>query len=185
MKALIGIDFAVATYKKYTYTYNKIEAYLQHTFKKNDIPLKDLNHAFVTGLEFYLKTTDSLDNNTAMKYIKNLHKVIRIALRNEWISRDPFANFKCTLHETNRTFLTQTELDAIITKDFTITRIAQVRDIFVFSCFTGLAYADIEKLTPSDITIGIDGGKWITTFRQKTDTEECGHLEKALMPLHV
>ncbi len=170
MKALIGIDFAIATYKKYTYTYNKIEAYLQHTFKKNDIPLKDLNHAFVTGLEFYLKTTDSLDNNTAMKYIKNLHKVIRIALRNEWISRDPFANFKCTLHETNRTFLTQSELDAIITKDFTITRIAQVRDIFVFSCFTGLAYADIEKLTPNDITIGIDGGRWITIFRQKTDT---------------
>ncbi|MFY7918741.1 MAG: site-specific integrase, partial [Chryseotalea sp.] len=62
------------------------------------------------------------------------------------------------------------ELDSIIEKKFSIERLKQVRDIFIFCCYTGLAYADVQKLSRDEITTGIDGEKWIWTSRQKTDT---------------
>jgi len=170
MKSLIGKDFADATHKKYTYTLEKVKAFIKHQYKKEDIPLSELNHAFITNFEFYLKTHEMNANNTAMKYIKNLKKVIKIALSNDWIDKDPFARFKCTYKDPNRGFLSQEELDKIINKQFAHPRLGQVRDIFIFSCYTGLAYSDIEKLTPSDVKFGIDGEKWITINRRKTDT---------------
>jgi site-specific recombinase XerD len=170
LESLIGKGYAIATYKKYVYTLGKLEAYIGHTYSKSDILLTNLNHAFITGFEFYLRTNNKLDTNTTMKYIKNLKKVVREAIANEWLDRDPFARFKCTHKESSRTFLSQQELDAIIKKEFTIPRLSQVRDIFVFSCYTGLAYSDIEKLTPDDVRLGIDGEKWITINRRKTDT---------------
>lgn len=170
MKSLVGKDYAIATYKKYVYTLDKVKAYIKQDLKKDDVPLSELNHAFITNFEFYLKTHDKLDNNTAMKYIKNTKKVVKMAIDNEWLERDPFARFKCTYKDPNRGFLSQEELDKIMNKQFAHPRLGQVRDIFIFSCYTGLAYSDIEKLTPADVKLGIDGEKWITINRQKTDT---------------
>ena len=172
MKSLVGIDFALATYKKYKYTLDKVKAFLIHQYKKSDIPLGDLNHAFITNFEFYLKTKDKkkIENNTAMKYIKNLKKVVRIAVQNEWLERDPFTRFACTYKDPNRGYLTATELVKMESKELHIQRLDQVRDMFVFCCYTGLAFVDLENLTPSDMKIGIDGERWITIFRHKTDS---------------
>lgn len=172
MKSLVGIDYAEATYKKYTYTLDKVKAFLQHQYKKSDVPLSDLNHAFITNFEFYLKTKDKkkIENNTAMKYIKNLKKVVRIAVQNEWLERDPFTRFACTYKDPNRGYLTATELETLESKKLHIQRLDQVRDMFVFCCYTGLAFVDLENLTPSDMNIGIDGERWITIYRHKTDS---------------
>jgi site-specific recombinase XerD len=170
MKALVGRDYAYGTYQRYLVTIKKVEAFILHKYRKSDISINDLDHAFVTNFEFYLKTKHELENNTAMKYIKNLKTVTKIAIENEWLDRDPFMRFKCTYKDPNREPLTQEELDTMMAKEFSIYRLGVVRDMFVFSCYTGLAYIDIEKLTPDSVTKGIDGNDWITIYRQKTDT---------------
>ncbi|MBC7525152.1 MAG: integrase catalytic domain-containing protein, partial [Flavobacterium sp.] len=97
-------------------------------------------------------------------------KVIKICLDNDWITKNPFSNYKAKLNEVEREFLSELEINNLINKDFSIQRLALVRDIFVFSCFTGLAYIDVKNLTLNHINIGIDGNKWIFTHRQKTET---------------
>jgi integrase len=105
-----------------------------------------------------------------MKYITCVKKMAIRALRNGWLQRDPFLGFNMALREVEREALTEEELHAMETKTFPAERLTQVRDIFLFSCFTGLAYADLQKLRRSEISTGIDGGKWIFTRRQKTDS---------------
>jgi len=105
-----------------------------------------------------------------MKYIACVKKMAIRALRNGWLQRDPFIGFSIALREVERHALTAEELERMTAKNFAIERLSQVRDIFLFSCFTGLAYADLQKLKRSEISTGIDGGKWIFTSRQKTDT---------------
>lgn len=95
---------------------------------------------------------------------------MNICIKNGWLDRDPFVGFKMTKREVERPFLTEDELNRIIDKKFIMPRMFQVRDILIFCCYTGLAYADVKKLTADEITIGIDGEKWIWTSRQKTDT---------------
>lgn len=111
-----------------------------------------------------------MDHNTAMGTIKKLKKIVRICVANEWIDKDPFMSFKVKIRETNRPYLLQDELDKIIALKFSAERLATVRDIFVFCCYTGLAYADVQKLRRVDIVNGHDGEKWIHTERVKTET---------------
>ncbi|MNR09480.1 site-specific tyrosine recombinase XerC [compost metagenome] len=91
-------------------------------------------------------------------------------MANGWLKQAPFIAYKSTAKAKERTYLTQEEVDKIIAKDLTIGRLQQVRDIFIFCCFTGLSYADVKKLKRSEIALGVDGEKWIFTKRQKTDT---------------
>lgn len=81
-----------------------------------------------------------------------------------------FLGYKLTKREIERHFLTSEELEVIASKDFATPRLKQVRDIFLFCCYTGLAYADVKKLKRNEIATGIDGEKWIFTHRQKTET---------------
>ncbi len=170
MNDLIGKDFSKATYHKYVFTARKVAKFLTVKYKRKDIYLHELNHAFIADFDHYLRTRDKLGNNTAVKYLQFMRKVVRLAVTYDWLVKDPFANYKTSLKETNRTFLSEEELDAIIDKPISIPRLAQIRDIFVFACYTGLSFSDIAKLSPKDISRGIDGGKWITIYRTKTDT---------------
>lgn len=95
-------------------------------------------------------------------------KVIRICLSNGWIDKDPFINYKAKTKEVDRFFLTEEQIQAIMNKELHTTRLNQVRDIFLFSCYTGLAYVDVKNLTKDNISLGLDGVKWIFTSRQKT-----------------
>lgn len=139
-------------------------------YKKNDIPVKDVDHKFITGLEYYLKTTRKCAHNSAIKYITNFKKIIRIAYANDWIDKDPFLHWKAELKIVEREFLAEEEIQKIIKLELKMERLDQVRDIFIFCCYTGLAYVDVKKLEDSDIVIGIDGERWIKTRRSKTDT---------------
>ncbi len=95
--------------------------------------------------------------------------MINMAIRNEWIERDPFAKFQARFIRNDREFLSQEELAAIEVKEFKILRLQWAKDLFVFSCYTGLAYCDVMGLTKENISIGIDGDYWIMTSRKKTN----------------
>jgi site-specific recombinase XerD len=170
VEKLIGKDFAAGTALRYKTAKSHIEDYIKFEYKLKDIPVKDVDNKFITGFEYYLKTERNCAHNTAIKYITNFKKIVRIAYANDWISKDPFFNWKARLKTVDREFLNEDEIQSLINKEFHIPRLGQVRDIFIFSCFTGLAYADVKKLTKSNIVIGIDGNKWINTKRTKTNT---------------
>ena len=169
-KALIGKEFSKGTLTKFKTVFNHTRAFLQWKYKVDDIDIRKLDYEFVTELEFWYKSIQHVEHNTTMKYIACVKKMAIRALRNGWLQRDPFIGFNMALREVERVALTAEELERMAVKSFAIDRLNQVRDIFLFSCYTGLAYADLQKLKRAEITTGIDGGKWIFTRRQKTDT---------------
>ena len=105
-----------------------------------------------------------------MNNVKNLGKILRICMENEWIDKSPFTSYRGKSKNVDRFYLDKEELAAIIRKKFLSERLGQVRDVFIFFCFTGLAYVDVSKLKHENIRTGIDGERWIYTNRQKTKT---------------
>ncbi|MFY7965302.1 MAG: site-specific integrase, partial [Chitinophagaceae bacterium] len=170
METLVGDEFATGTLERYKTSLKHTIDFLQWKFGVKDIDIKKINHSFITEYEFYLRTIRKCNNNTAVKYVKNFGKIIRLCISNGWLDKNPFVNYKAKIKEVARVFLNQVEINTLMNKDFKNERLSQVRDIFLFSCFTGLAYVDAANLTPNNIVIGIDGEKWIYTFRQKTDS---------------
>lgn len=170
IKELIGKEYALGTYERYQTTLAHLQKFLKWKYYSLDIDITKIDIAFINDFEFYLRTVHGCANNTAVKYIKNLNKILRICLVNGWIMKDHILNYKSKVIEIEKIYLTQEELDAIINKDICIYRLALVRDIFIFSCYTGLAYIDVKQLTINNIVKGIDGNDWIHTNRQKTDS---------------
>ncbi len=170
IKELVGKEYAPGTLERYTTSLKHTIEFMQWKYNISDIDITKIDHAFITDYEFWLRSIRNCANNTAVKYIKNFHKIIKICLANDWIEKNPFANYKSKVKEVERVYLTEEEVQAIIEKEFKTERLSLVRDIFLFSCFTGLAYIDVKNLTKSHISIGIDGDKWIFTHRQKTES---------------
>jgi integrase len=107
-----------------------------------------------------------------MKYIKNLKQVIDAAVVQGWLTQNPLESFKCTYVDLERQALTLEEVARVIDHDFSNARLAEVRDVFVFCCFTGFAYQEVYNLRPKDLSIGIDRKDWINTNRNKTKNPE-------------
>lgn len=170
IEQLIGKDYAKPTLTKYITTLNHLESFIKWKYKISDIILGQLKYEFLADFEFYLKTQKSIDHNTAAKYIKNVKKVINECFAKGWLKSNPFSNFKITTKLVDRTFLSEHELDILTNKELKLERVALVRDIFIFSCYTGLSFIDVANLTPNHIAIGMDREKWIFTHRQKTNT---------------
>lgn len=162
---LIGNEYTLSTYRKYEATLRKIKIFLKRS-GKSDINLLDMNLDFVTEYDLYLRET--CQNNSAIKHHKTLKAVLNFALAHEYMKRDPYRNFTCRLKEVHREVLTDEELQRLMNKQIDIERLRQVRDIFVFCCFTGLAYADVLALQPCNIIKGIDGEPWLNFTRKKT-----------------
>lgn len=163
-----------ATLSHYKTTQKYILAYLKKQYKCNDYRLCQLNHQFVVGFETYLRKLHPihhhgrLSNNGAMKHIQRLRKMVRMAVDNEWIEKYPFQKFKIRMDKKERDFLTLGELQKIQNYQTNIERLRIVKDLFVFSCYTGIAYCDVMNLNEDNLILGIDGKYWINTKRQKT-----------------
>ena len=170
IEALLNDEFAPGTLERYKTSLKHTVDFLKWKYNVTDFDIKKIDHAFITEYEFYLRSVRKCNNNTAVKYIKNFGKIIRICIANGWLDKSPFVNYKSKVKEVERAFLVEEEIQVLASKEFATDRLNQVKDIFLFSCFTGLAYIDVKKLTKNNITIGIDGEKWIYTNRQKTDT---------------
>ncbi len=166
--ALIGKDYTELTVEKFETSIKCLKEYIIHQYHKDDILLSDINHQFVTNYEFYLKTERNLQHNSTIKHLKNLKKVIRIALANDWIKKDPFANIQFRHEESNVEFLSYEELEIIRNKTFSIPRLEIVRDVFVFCCMTGLSFIDVQQLTPDHLIKDSSEVLWIRKSRQKT-----------------
>jgi len=170
MKELIGSTFANNTFKKYETTLSHIKEFLKVQYNLNDISIKRVDIAFINDFDFFLRHTKKCNNNSTIKYIRNFGKIIKQCYVNGWLERDPMLNYKGKVKEIERVYLAQEEIELLLNKEFKIKRLELVRDMFLFSCFTGLAYIDVYNLTNSNIIIGIDGEKWISTKRQKTES---------------
>ncbi len=170
VKALIGSQYSSATWRRYVTSHDHTLHFLQFKYSLSDIPVDKIKYEFITDYEFWLKSIRKCNHNSTIKYLTNFKKIINICLKNSWIDKNPFVGFKMTKKEVERPFLSQEELIILATKQFTMPRIDQIRDVFLFCCYTGLAYVDICKLKRSEIAIGVDGEKWIFTHRQKTET---------------
>jgi site-specific recombinase XerD len=167
-RALIGIDFTKSTVEKFDTSLSHLQEYLKYSYGKDNILLNEVNAKFIQDFDFYLKTVRKCQQNSSLKHLKNLKKVIRIALANDWIRKDPFFGIQFKHEETNIEFLSHEELEALIHKEFSIQRLEQVRDIFVFCCFSGLAFVDVQQLTPNHLVKDNNGAMWIRKSRQKT-----------------
>lgn len=168
IERLLDKGFTKGTLQRYKAAYKHVSAYIQQHYHRNDIPVRRVDHKFITGLEFFLKSKRNCEHNTAIKYVVNFKKIIRIAYANQWITKDPFFHWKASWKTKEKQYLTQTELDALRDKQSFLPRLDLVRDIFVFCCYTGLAYADVKQLQSKYIVIGINGDRWIKMPRKKT-----------------
>ena len=168
-RELMGKNYVAGTVLRYERTARYLEELLQKEYGMNDIPLKEINHEFITKFEHYVKTEKSCAQNAAVKYLKNLKKIIKAALVNKWITDDPFLEIHFKQTRTNRAFLTEEELGILLKKEFTIPRLQTVRDIFVFCALTGLAFTDVQHLRHDHIIKDGNGEYWIRKAREKTD----------------
>ena len=168
---------ADGTMKNYYTTQKYIAKFLKDKYHRNDISLLELNYKFILDFETFLSKHQPkdhqkpLNNNGIMKHIERLCKMVNMAVTMDWLAKDPFAKYKQHFDKVERFYLTKEELSAIEKKNFTIERLQMVKDLFLFSCYTGLAYIDTMNLTAGNIVKGIDGNDWLITSRQKTDTD--------------
>jgi integrase len=170
MKELIGKEFSKGTMQRYEISLRYTREFIKASYGTPALDIRKINNEFVTKYDFYLRSVRKCANNSTVKYMKNFGKIINICLSNGWLTADPFANYKGKLKTIDRVFLTQDEIRLIADRQFSRSRLAQVQDVFLFCCFTGLAYADVKKLKTSHITKGEDGEQWIVTKRQKTNS---------------
>ena len=163
-------EYAIGTHVRFEIAKKHLKEYLSCKYQAGDLNIRHIDHEFIDGFDFYLHTSKDNDTNTASKHLKNLGKIVRICLRNKWIITDPFFGYKLKSKLVQREYLTADELQNIAGKKYSTARLTQVRDFFLFSCYTGLSYADVQKLKQTDIRIGIDGEKWLFSYRKKTGT---------------
>lgn len=169
VEKLIGISKSKATYQKYEVTRKHLKSFIKEKYNLSDISFKEINYQFLTDFEVYLLTSCGCNPNTTAKFMQFFKRIVIIAKNNGWIKADPFANYKIRIKKVDRGYLHQAEVEAIMAKKFSTKRLEQVRDIFVFSCFCGLAYIDVKNLRKENIRTSFDGNLWIIGKREKTD----------------
>ena len=168
-RALIGKEYTESTVTKFDTSINRLKEYIRSCYHRDDIMLAELDRQFIRDFDFWLKTEKHCQYNSALKHLKNLKKVVRIALANGWIKKDPFYGIRFKQEEVNVEFLSREELDILMNKEFTIKRLEQVRDVFVFCCFTALAFVDVQQLSREHLIKDNNGALWIRKARQKTN----------------
>jgi integrase len=180
-----GNGFTRGTIKNWQVTLRHLGEYVRLHYKITDIPFRQLDVQFLIDFDWFARTKWNCRTNAVLKHIQRLQKVIRIAINKGWLNKNPFNTFHLKPERTHRTFLTADELMEIEAKEFSLQRLQIVKDIFIFSCYTGLAFVDIEHLTDDNIRNGIDGKKWVFTYRQKTDNKSnIPLLPQALRIMH-
>lgn len=160
------------TLLRYAITKNKVLAFMKTTYQCEDKPLPEIRLAFITEFHHYLITKDKLQGNTAHKYLKNLKKVMNLAVGLDWIPSNPFVQFKCSYSNPEREILTQVELNNIMSKELVSERLAEVRDVFIFCCYTGFAHAETYKFSRDAVIKDINGDLLLSTIRAKTKKRE-------------
>lgn len=164
------------TLKNYVTTERYLYQFIETKFKAPDFYLKQLNYQFVTEFENHLHSMlnkngiTALSNNGVMKHLERFKKLANLAHKLEWIEKEPFSKFALHFDRVERDYLNNEELESLLKFKSTRITLNQTKDIFLFACYTGLAWIDVRNLTADNIVKGIDGNNWIFTAREKTDT---------------
>ncbi|MGC1632522.1 MAG: site-specific integrase [Gelidibacter sp.] len=168
---------AAGSIRNYGVTEEYLRKFLLKDRRTADVFLKQLDYKFICDFErflhaYYPKGHDrEMGHNTVMKHLQRLRKMVTLSYHLEWLDNDPFRRWKMSYEKKERDFLTTNELSNLETYEFPIGRLERVRDVFLFSCYTGISYADIRTLKSKHVLEGMDGNNWIVTHRQKTKTK--------------
>ena len=165
---LIGVKYSYGSYKNYKTTLKYLKEFIHIQYKSRDIPLEAVNYTFCEQFYMYLIEEKACHNNGANKQLQRVSKIINYAVRAGYISTNPMTSYSLTFNPTTRIALTMHELNKVENLIIQRKELEQVRDIFVFMCYTGLAYIDIKRLEAKDIQHGDKGEAWIKMERQKT-----------------
>lgn len=168
---LVGKTIRSTTLSKYLATRKRVADFIQYQYKKEDLPVKEVDFQFVTDYEVYLRTVCNCGHNSCVKHLRYLKQIISIALKNRYITNDPFDDYKLGYKPVNKEFLIEPEIKKLMNKKFGVKRLEEVRDVFLFQIFTGLAYIDAANLTKENIFEDGLGQKWIRLTRQKSSVQ--------------
>ncbi|WP_111672306.1 site-specific integrase [Algoriphagus litoralis] len=169
MASLVGSEFAPGTLERYKTSYDHTKAYIKWKYGKEDIEIRKLDYEFISDYQYWFKSVRRCSHNTTVKYLANMKKIVLDCVKKGWLPKDPFLNFKMVKKDIPREALTESELNQISKRVFSTERLNLVRDLFIFSCYTGLAYIDVKNLDKTQIREGMDGERWLYTHRQKTN----------------
>jgi len=170
-KKLIGIDFNQLSWSRYVESRRKVALFITKSYKRKDVRLKDLDLKFIKDLEYFFKTELKLKQATVYRSIQRVKKIIQFAIAENYLKKDPFHLYKNKKYKTVIVYLTDEELKRLEKHTFSQIRLQQVKDLFIFCCYTGLAYTEMTTLTTNNIEIGFDGNEWIQMIRKKTNRE--------------
>ena len=168
-KKLIGIDFNELSWSRYVESRRKVALFISKFYKRKDVRLKDLDLKFIQDLEYFFKTELKLKQATVYRSIQRVKKIIQFAIAENYLKKNPFHLYKNKKYKTVIVYLTDEELKRLEKHTFSQIRLQQVKDLFIFCCYTGLAYTEMTTLTTNNIEVGFDGNEWIEMIRKKTN----------------
>lgn len=178
LKKLIGSEIKENTYSKFVYVSNHLESFLKSRYKKSDYPLKELNLQFLNDFDYYLKTEKNQKQITINKTIQRLRTPIKQAISEGYLDRDPFILYKSKKVRKTVIFLTTEELKTLENTVLQQKRLGFIQDLFIFCCYTGLAFNEMTNLEKKHIQKGFDNFNWIQMKREKTQ----GYLSVPILP---
>ena len=168
VEKLIGKEYVLATLWKFNQALALLKGFIKYQYCKNDYLFKDLGIKFIKDYEFYLKSERNLAQSSIYKMIQRFKKIIKIAISEGYLDKDPFMLYKCKNPKISVVYLTVEELRKLEKHQFSQAKLEQVKDMFVFCCYTGLAYKEMASLNKQHIINGFDGNLWIEIIRAKT-----------------
>ncbi|TDN98384.1 site-specific integrase [Sunxiuqinia elliptica] len=167
--AKLNKGYSMETYKHYKSSRKRLSEFITKKLKRSDISVLSIDYKFLNAFDVFIKKNFNNSQNTAWNYHKHLRRVLNLAISMDYIDKNPYSKFKVGLNETHREILSNEELKRIEEKQIQIERLAVVRDIFVFACYTGLSFSDIAKLSAIHHQQKNDGREWIIIDRNKTN----------------
>ncbi len=179
----VGVNRTIKSARTYRCAYEHVVRFLSERLRLSDVPFSALDRSFVDKFDLYLHTEQKLAPNTVVLYMSRLHTVINKAIAAAIITADPFAGYEPPRPERRRRYLTHEELQRLMSTPLPSSRLYLVRDLFLFSCYTGISYGDMCRLTAANLETAEDGTVWIKATREKTNVEfEIPLLD---LPLHI
>lgn len=172
MESLKGIDYEYVTINRYNNCYRCVEAVIKQHYQKEDVTFHELTTDFIRDLEAYFKIEKTLKQSTIVRYMKCFKKITNMAFNNGWMKANPFTGTHFKQPKSNPVFLTKEELYAIQNVELHSENMIIARDLFIFCCYTGLAFIDAKELSPKDIHKDNEGKQWIRKERHKLKKEE-------------
>ncbi|SHK25047.1 site-specific integrase [Epilithonimonas mollis] len=157
------------TYNKYITVYNHLSNFIELRYHRDDMAFRELNNDFIREFDFYLRYDLQLSHNTIWVYTMPVLALAQLAIKKGLIRDYPFEDYEISMQETDRGYILKEDVEKLMMSELPHLRYEVVKDLFIFSCFTGLAYSDIKKLKRNNIQTFFDGHEWIISRRKKTD----------------